>query len=264
MAERNHILDLPVFGFRLETIPYIGESLNTDDYHYSINSDIKITVELEKYNCKINSGNFSKFVSISGKRSSRINFSIDLYEMSNLTTAPSFFDILESCGWKRQPIENGIEIIHDSLRNRVPATIEIAFAEEINEPRQIVFRISGAMGTVKFSGQTGLPIKAEFEFTGILENIETRFFENMIFPSGIDDCVPTALISSNFLFYENEIPMDSFEIDSGETISLFSNICRPGGYDGARMTDRASSGSVVLYNGADLPADTYEDIVAGI
>ena len=304
--EKKIILNIPTIGFKHESIQYTPENLTATDYNYLINSDIKISPNIENYLQKINTGDFSKFPSISGKRLCAVNFSIDLYTMSDTTVAPSYFDILRSCGWKQLSISqtngignfialnqttrswydmcaapngniyacvyggdiylseiitiNGLAIFPDSLYNSVPSTIEVSFPEEGIEPRQIVYKISGAMGYVKFLGETGKPIKAEFSFIGALDKIYTREFEDMIVPENFDSAIPIALLGATFQLFGNDVSLQSFEINSGEMINLFSNIMRVHGYDGTRISDRNTIGNIVLNSDAEIPFDLYEKI----
>jgi hypothetical protein len=259
--EKKIVLNIPTIGFKHESIQYTPENLIASDYHYSINNEIKIMVNIENYLQEINTGNFSKFVSIAGKRACAINFSIDIYTMQDTTVSPSYFDILQSCGWKKLSVENGVIIFPDSTYNRVPATIEVSFPEEGIDPRQIVYKISGAMGYVKFTGETGKPIKAEFSFIGALDRIYTREFENMIVPENFDSAIPVALLGATFKLFGNDVSLHSFEINSGEIIELFSNIMKHHGCDGARITDRNTSGTLEINIDALLPFEMYEKII---
>ena len=259
--EKRKILNIPIIGFKHESRPYTPENLIASDHHYSINNEIKIMVDIENYLQEINTGNFSKFASITGKRTCAVNFSIDLYTMSDTTIAPSYFDLLQSCGWKKLSVENGVIIFPDSLFNSYPATVEVSFPEEINEPRQIVYKISGSMGSVKFICETGKPIKAEYSFIGALDKIYTREFENMIVPENFDNALPIALLEATFQLFGNDIPLQSFEINSGEIIELFSNIMKHHGCDGTRIVDRNTFGTLEINSDAEIPADFYERII---
>ena len=255
------ILNIPTIGFKHESIPYKQETLSSSDYHYSINSDIKIQPNIESYFQNICTGDFSNFPSISGKRLCAINFSINLYTMTDLTIAPSYFDILESCGWKKISIINGVKIFPDSLYNSIPSTIEVVYPEENDEPDQIVYKISGAMGMVKFTGETGKPIKAEFSFIGSLEKISTRLFADMITPNNFDDSVPFVLLGSSFKLFNTDLALDKFEINSGEIINLFSNIMKSSGYDGARIIDSFIAGKLNVYEDPGSLNTLYSRIV---
>jgi hypothetical protein len=259
--KKSKLLNIATIGFKHESNPYTPENITSTDYHYSINSDIKINTEIGNYLQKICTGNYSKFPSITGKKLCAVNFSIDLYAMSDVTIAPSYFDILRSCGWKQLSISGGVAIFPDSLYNRISATIEVSFPEEDTEPRQIVYKISGAMGYVKFTGETGKPIKAEFSFIGAFESITTRSFEDFITPSNFDNALPIALLGATFQLFDTNVSLDKFEINSGEIINLFSNIMRHHGYDGTRITDRNTIGTLILNSDAELPEELYNKIV---
>lgn len=248
------IINNPIIGFKIETTPFVAETLTASDYKYSVNSDIKVGIDIGNYNQDIASGDFSNFPSISGKRMCVLDFSIYLYSKSTLTTAPTYYDILQACGWKQVDITNGLAILPDSSKNRVPATIEVSFPEEGILPRQLVYKISGAMGTVKLNGE--LPIvKLEFSFMGRLESITTRGADSIITPITFDTEIPVPVLQGTFTLLGEVLPLQSFTIDSGEEVILFSNSQSATGYDGARITDRISFGEIDVFNGAELPAD---------
>ena len=255
-----NILNIPIIGFKIETTPFTAENLTSADYKYSVNSDIKISIDIESYNQEIASGDFSNFPSISGKKACTIDFSIDLYSKSVLTTAPTYYDILQACGWKQLDTAGGLMIFPDTTCNRVPATIEVSFPEEGTTPRQLVYKISGAMGSVKILGTTGNTIKAEFSFLGKLIGITYRSYANMIVPTGFDSEKPNALISCTFKLFDTEAYLDSFTINSNEIVNLFSNINDASGYDGARISDRYTYGDFTIFNGTDLSSDMLDYI----
>lgn len=121
------VLDKLILGFKIETDPYHVETLTTDDYKYPV-YNVKVIPDIENYIQRLCTGDYSKSPSISGKRSCAINFSVDVY---GILPAPSYFEILRACGWKQITHgSTGVSIRPDSLYNRVPATIEVAFESE--------------------------------------------------------------------------------------------------------------------------------------
>ncbi len=232
-----------VFGFKKEGTAYTAETLTSANYNQRV-YDIKISPDIEMYARKLLRGDYSKDVSISGKRKCTASCSVDLYPGSTVATAPTYFDMIECCGYKKLAHgATGISLTPNALYNRVPGTIEVAYLEEGATPRQVVVKMKGAMGKLKIdSPQIGQPIKLSFEFTGVLVSITTKANASIIMPTAFDTSLPPAVLAVTFsLFGTWQFP-NKFTIDGGEDVQLFSDISQAAGYDGARIADRNVTG----------------------
>ncbi len=230
-------------GFKLETNPYTAETLTSAEYNQRI-YDIKISPEIESYARKLARGDYSREISISGKRKCTVTCSVDLYPGSTVSTAPQYFSMVRACGYKQLVHgSTGISLTPNADYNRVPATIEVVYREEGATPRQLVIKMHGAMGKLKIeSPQVGQPIKLSFEFTGLLTSITTRAFASIIIPTAWDTALPPAVLAATFsLFGTWQFP-SKFTIDGGEDVQLYPDISKAQGYDGARVTDRNVTG----------------------
>ena len=147
-------------GFKIEDSPYTAETLTAAWYNQRI-YDIKISPDIETYARKLARGDYSRDVSISGKRKCTCSCSVDLYPGSTVSTAPQYFAMIRACGWKQTTHSTtGISLTPNADYNRVPATIEVVFPEEGTSPNQLVIKMRGAMGKLKIeSPQVGQPIK---------------------------------------------------------------------------------------------------------
>lgn len=234
-------------GFKLETNPFIPEALVAADYgHHAY--DIKVDPGIELLPLRAARADFSKEVSISGRRLCAANWKVDLYAMTDPATPPTYFSMLRACGWK-QVVHGatGVSIKPDGNYNRVPATIEVAYEDESSEPRQLVYKIGGAMGSVKIIGAAGLPVALEFSFLGTLEGITTRSYASRITPTGFDDETPPALLDEQHsIFMSRRSLIENFEISGNEVVDLFSNIFKCHGYDGARVSGRLLTGKIKI------------------
>ena len=232
-----------LLGFKLESIPGVREVIIQEDYQQQI-YDIKIVPDIESYIQNVNSGDFSSWPSIAGRRSCAVNFKVDLYEDS---PAPAYFDFFKACGWV-QTIHGaaGSSVKPNDSCNNVTATIEVAIEQEGTAPKQLIYRSVGSMGNVKLSGEVGKPVVAEFSFIGSLESIQTRQYADRITIGSVVDIVPPVLLGFVAQLYETDILLDSFEISSNEVVNLFTNCSSVAGYDGSRVIDRAIHGSLNL------------------
>ena len=232
-----------VWGCVKETTPYTAETLTASNFNQRV-YDIKISPEIESYARKLARGDYSRDVSISGRRKCTASCSIDLYPGSTVATAPTYFEMIECCGWKKiNHGATGISLTPNALYNRVPMTIWVLIPEEGTTPRQIAIKMKGAMGKLKIeSPQIGQPIKLTFEFTGVLYDITTIANASLITPTAWDTALPPAVLACTFSFFGTWQFPNKFSMDSGEDIQLFSDISQTAGYDGARVVDRNMMG----------------------
>ncbi len=233
-------------GFKLETMPFTAEVLTVDNYKYQA-YDIKVATDIGIYARKLCSGDFSRFPSISGKRACAVNFKVDAYAMADPATPPAYFEMLRACGWRQVVYDvTGVSVRPDAFYNRTPATIEVVYEDESSEPRQLVYKISGAMGMVKMSSVSGQPLRLEFSFLGALEGVTTRAYADRIVPAEFDGVIPKALLGATVNFLGYAATVEAFEVAGNEVVNLFSNIFRAHGYDGSRVSGRALEGKIKI------------------
>lgn len=231
-------------GFKIESTPYAAETLTSAEYDQRI-FDLKITKEIESYARKLMTGDYSRHVSISGRRKCTCSFSVNMYPGSTVATAPKYFEMIQACGWKQITWgATGVSVSPHADYNRVPATIEVAYTEEGLTPRQLVIKMKGAMGKFTLeSAQVGQPIKLNFEFQGVLDSVSTRAYASRIVPTAFDTSLPPALLAATFSFVSTWQFPTKFTIDSGEDVQIFSDLSQSSGYHGARVVDRNMTGS---------------------
>lgn len=228
-----------IWGCKKEATPYTAETLVAANYNQRV-YDISISPDIESYARKLCRGDTSRDKSISGKRKCTASCTVDLYPGATVATAPTYFDMIECCGWRKVTHgATGISLAPHALYNRVPMTIEVAFPEEGTTPRHIVIKMKGAMGKLKIeSPEIGQPIKLMFEFTGVLVDITTRAYVDMIIPTAFDSALPPAVLATTFSFYGTWQFPKKFTVDGGEDIQLFSDISQAAGCSGSRVADR--------------------------
>jgi hypothetical protein len=227
------------FGFSLESTAYTAETLTAADYNQRV-YDVKISPEIESYARKLLRGDYSRDLSISGKRKCTVSCYVDLYPGSAVNVAPQYFAMIRACGYKQTAFgASGISLTPNANYNSVPGTIEVALPQEGLTPDQLVIKAYGCMGKLTVeSPQVGQPIKLNFEFTGILHSVSTREFASLIVPTGFDTSLPPAMLAATFsLFGTWQFP-SKFTVDSGEVVDLFSDISKAAGYGGAHISDR--------------------------
>lgn len=231
------------FGFKIETTPYTAETLTASNYIQKV-TDVTISPEIESYARKLLRGDYSRDVSISGKRKVSFTVTLDAYSGPAAATAPQYFDLYRACGRKQTTHgATGVSVSTHAFYNRVPGTAEIAYLEEGATPRQVVVKVKGCMGKAKEElTQIGQPLKLTFEMQGALVGITTREYASICIPTGWDSGEPSSVLACTFsLFGTWQFPT-KLTIDGGEDVQLFSEISEASGYDGARIVDRNVTG----------------------
>lgn len=173
-----------ILGFKLETTPRTMETLSGVDFAHLVR-DVQVVPDVESYAADDSLGMFSKPRAVSGRRSCAVNFKVDLYTNLYDYDPPTYFDMLRACGWAQTVHEaTGVSIRPSASANNATATIWVALCEEGSTPRQLVYKIRGAMGSVKFKlDQVGKPIALEFSFIGSLDAVTTLLNESRITPA---------------------------------------------------------------------------------
>jgi hypothetical protein len=101
-------------------------------------------------------------------------------------------------------------------------------------------RIQGARGNVSFAGSTGQPVKMSFEFTGPFKDSDDITLLTPTYPS----LVPPAMLNANLSAHTDLLIVDSFEIATGNELSVRRSANDPAGAISTKITQRSMSGSI--------------------
>lgn len=226
-------------GFKIESTPYTAETLSANDYDIAA-YNVTYSPEIPMKERRLARGDFSRDISISGKRSITITFSVDFYHSGTNATPPNYFKCLRACGLK-QTVHGatGVSLITDSDYTDVPATIEVVEKDEGTSPSQLVFKAKGAMGNAKVvMDNVGEPIRVEFEFKGVLVSVTDRAYGSILAPSGITSQLPEAVLNAGATFFGEGRCVNTITIDLANDVQLYSCSSSTYGYDGAHVVDR--------------------------
>ncbi|MEO2122080.1 MAG: hypothetical protein ABGY10_01935 [bacterium] len=101
-------------------------------------------------------------------------------------------------------------------------------------------RIQGARGNVSFAGSTGQPVKMSFEFTGPFKDSTDTGLLTPTYPAR----VPPAMLNANLSAHTDLLIVDSFEIATGNELSVRRSANDPAGAISTKITQRSMSGSI--------------------
>lgn len=226
-------------GFKKETTPGVAEDLAAADYDFSV-YNVELSPEIEAYARKLARGDYSRDVSIPGKRTSQITFSVDMHSGDTAATAPKYFTMLECCCCKKTTHgATGVSVVTDSTQNNNSATIEVPMRQEGASPKQLLIKLKGAAGDANLAlDNVGNPRRIDFTFTGCLSTIETRDYGSMISPTGFDTNEPDAVLAATILYAGTEMFLNSCEINLGNDVQGLEDPNDPSGYERFMVVDR--------------------------
>lgn len=233
------ILVKRTIGFQTEAVPYNGQTLTVADYNLSA-YDINYDPQIQEYARKLARGDYSKDVSVMGKRSIKITFKTDMAWSGTINVPPIYAKCLKACGFKETIYgATGVGYTPHADYSNIPATIEIVERDEGASANQVVIRAIGCMGTVKLvTNQIGEPKHMEWEFTGVLDSIADRTFASILTPTGLSTYLPEAILAcTTSLFGESQM-FNKITIDVGNKVELWTDPTKASGYSGARIVDR--------------------------
>lgn len=226
-------------GAKIEGTPYTSETLSANDYKFAA-YEVNYSGDIPMKGRKLVRADFSRDVSVAGKRAVTITFKVDLYHSGAVATPPNYFELLRACGLK-QTVHGatGVSLITHADYTNVPMTMEVVEKGEGTTPSQVVIKMRGGMGKATIEiANVGEPATISFEFLGILESITDRAFASILAPSGISTQVPDAVLSSGMTLFGEAQCFNTLTIDLGNDVQLHTCSGEAEGYKGAHLADR--------------------------
>lgn len=232
------LLSKRTLGFKLEGTPYSAETLVYTDYDvsaYNINYDPDIAMKARK----LARGDYSRDPSVAGKRQITISFSVDMHLGAAATTAPKYFKCLRACGMHQTTHAGGLTLDTHAGYNNVAATIEVAEMDEGASPSFLVVKAHGCMGNAKIvCDNVGEPVRVDFEFKGVLTSISDRAWASRLVPTTFDTAQPEAVMGVGITLFSEPQKCNTFTIDLGNDVQVYTDPSKAQGFEGARVVDR--------------------------
>jgi len=201
----------------------------------------RVDVDIRMYERTVVSGTLTPFPDIPGTLGARITFSSELMGSPNglvysTSNRPALDVYLRACGFTLtepsptttctyKPVSTGLESI----------TIWI-YADGV------IYKFYGCRGNVRFTGNVGEPIIAEFTFQGVYDSVVDG---SLIAPSYGSTVPPTLLSAATALTVGSDTingVMRSFETDMGNTLAMRENMSQASGFMSCLITGRRPTG----------------------
>lgn len=229
-------------GFKLEGTAYTAETLAASDYDVAA-YNINYGTDIESVVRKVARGDMSREAAVMGKRKGTISFSVDVCYSGAVATAPKYFKCLKACGMKQTAhTTTGISLVPHADYTNVPATIEVVEKDEGTTPVQLVFKFHGCMGNAKLIlDNVGKPVRIDFEFMGVLNNIFDRAYASILNPGSFDTVQPEAILGVTFSLFTESQAIDTVTIDLGNKVEGFTDPSKAQGLQGFHIVDRETT-----------------------
>ena len=220
-----------------------GEDLVSDDFNVRVR-ELSYSPVIAEFRRKILNGHFDMSESVMGRQECSATFIVDLAPGATVTTEPQYSKLLQACGLKVQGWSAGVPVAVGSAvsgiswvthceESHTPGTMEIVERNDGTSPSQLVTRLQGAMGNVKFAvGTVGEPILMSFEFKGAFISMVDRVFGSILDPTAQLSSVPPAVLSATATVGGRVQDFDKFEIDVGNDLQEWIDPSRFTGNNG--------------------------------
>jgi hypothetical protein len=179
----------------------------------------------------------SKYPSVSGKRSAKIAFDVELIGSGTAGTAPFWGKLMKACGFS-EVITGGVSVAYtpssDNQGNSKSVTVGLYMDS-------MVKRIWGARGTVKLTMEVGKPGILHFEFTGCdFEAADVALLSSVTYST----LIPPAFLSGSLTLDSYAALCSKVELDVQNVLALKEDISSASGNKGCVITGRNPKGSM--------------------
>lgn len=203
----------------------------------------RVDVDIKMYERTVVSGTLTPFPDIPGALGARITFSSELmgspdgllYSESNRPALDVYF---RACGFAATVTTTGGSeaVLYKPVSTGLETITLWIYADGVT------YKFYGCRGNVRFTGNVGEPIIAEFTFQGVYSAVADL---SLIAPS-YGSAVPPTLLSanSNLVVGSDTINpiLRSFETDMGNTLAMREDMRNASGYKSCLITGRRPTG----------------------
>ena len=197
-------------------------------------SNIKFSPAIDMFDRNILRGSLSRYPSVSGKRSTKITFDVELKGSGAAGTAPDYGRALLGCGYSET-------IVGATSVTYKPATLSLTNSYTIGVWMDgVAMKMWGARGNVKLSINAGQPGILSFEFLGAdFEHVT----EALLVPS-YSTIIPPAFLNASLLLDSYAAIIGKVDIDTGNMLGLRESINAVSGNLSCLITGRNPKGSM--------------------
>lgn len=252
-----------IIAGKIESVEGTPETLTATETGILVR-DVSYTPDINMLPREVILATFSKLPDLVGARMARIAFKAEVIGRGvayAAATLPRLDPYLKACGLAATVDETpgGETVSYQRASANIPC-MTIALLDDDGAGGAVIKKISGARGTVKFTGQVGGQLYAEFSFVGAY--IAPADGAQLV--ASYDSVVPPQLLGATFTAGGFAPVLQSFEIDLANKLAGRPSIAAASGYQSFEITDGDTRGRMDPEMVKVSTNDYYGDWIGGI
>ena len=217
---------------KIETVEGTKEALV--DANAMLHKNLAFSPVIEQYTRDLLRGTLSRNPSISGKRSARNAFDVELVGSGVAGTAPYWGPLMKACGFS-ETIVGSTSVTYKPATNNLSNSMTLAGYMD-----GVIKRLWGARGNVKLSIEAGKPGILHFE----LEGADFEVVDGALLAPTYSTIVPPAFLNASFLLDTYAAILSKIEIDVANALAKRESINTSSGFLSTLITGRDPKGSL--------------------
>jgi hypothetical protein len=217
---------------KIETTEGTKESLAAADA--MLHKNLAFSPVIEQYARDLLRGTLSRDPSISGKRSAKLAFDIELVGSGAAGTAPYWGPLMKACGFS-ETIVASTSVTYKPATNNLSNSMTLAGYMD-----GLIKRLWGARGNVKLSIEAGKPGLLHFEFEGV----DFEVVDGALLSPTYSTIIPPAFLSASLLLDAYAAIASKVEIDVANVLAKRESINASSGFLSTLITGRNPKGSL--------------------
>ncbi len=217
---------------KLEALEGTAENPDAGDALLVVNPVFAPQVEM--YERKLVGSDLSSYKSLSGRRSARLGFEVELKGSGSPGVAPEWGVLMRACGFDE-------DIVPQTSVTYTPASSGIPSVTLALYMDGMLSKLWGARGTVSLNLSAGQPGRLGFSFTGAdFEMSDAAMLTGVAY----DSTEPEVFLSANFSVDSYSALIEKLDLDIANTLQLRSDVNKESGYSSTLLTGRRPAGSL--------------------
>ena len=224
-----------VIAAKIETVEGVAEVITVSEAGI-LAIDVKFEANLQLTERKVMLNTLSNMQPTPSFQSGKVSFKAEMKGPGasySVTVKPALGVYLRACGFA-ETLVAGTSVIYAPASTGVPSLTIWVYEDGV------IKKLKGCRGTVKFSGNTGEAMFAEFEFQGVFDNV----VDGALITPTFESTVPPILIGTSFTVDSFAAVIKTLSIDMGNKLALRPSMAAPAGYLSAMLTDRNPTGKI--------------------
>lgn len=221
--------------------------------------DVKFDADIASFSRKPMISDLSGYSAIMGTRKAKVSFKVELKGSGVAGTAPALGKLLKVAGGMGETVVAATSVTYAPVSVGF-SSASIALYTVPESGNQIVAKIRGARGNVKWTPKAGEPVMLEFELEGVYQGVADAAG---LTASGLETTKPQPFLNTSFSLQGTSLKVSNFGIDMGIKTALREDIAQAEGFFSSIIVDREPTFSCDPEKELVATHDFYGKLVAG-